>query len=334
MIIGIETTCDETAISLLEPPLNVLHQQLYSQNEVHKEKNGVIPEIAARLHLTHLLPIFHQSLQAVKLSVVDIDAIAVARGPGLIGSLLVGMSFAKTLALTLEKPLVCVNHVEAHIYAALMSHGKNKIEESIGVVLSGGHTFFCLIHSIGEYTYLGETLDDAIGEAFDKVAIMLGLSYPGGSLIEQLALEGDEKRFSFKGGQINPYNVSFSGLKTAVLYKIRDLESNSPLSSQDRADIAASFQRSACNVICGTLHKICSNYNLKSIVFGGGVTANTYLKHLLVKEFGNRFQIYFPHAELATDNAVMIAGLGALQLEREGPSSIDSRADPILRLIS
>ncbi|WP_108623975.1 tRNA (adenosine(37)-N6)-threonylcarbamoyltransferase complex transferase subunit TsaD [Candidatus Similichlamydia epinepheli] len=332
MLVGIETTCDETAISLLEPPLKVIDHQIYSQLEVHKKKKGVIPEVAARLHLEQLLPIFHQSIQVAGLKLDDIDAVAVARGPGLIGSLLVGMSFAKTLALTLEKPLVCVNHVEAHLYASLMSCGKTNIEKGIGVVLSGGHTFFCLIHSIGEYTYLGETVDDAMGEAFDKVAIMLGLSYPGGALVEQLALKGDENRFPFRGGQVDPYNVSFSGLKTAVLYKIRELERNAPLSDQDRFDLAASFQRSACNLIRITLLKICATYSMGSLVLGGGVTANTYLRRLLLGELGCKLDIYFPHPELSTDNAIMIAGLGASQLKRNGPSSPDSRSDPILRL--
>ncbi|RDB31588.1 tRNA (adenosine(37)-N6)-threonylcarbamoyltransferase complex transferase subunit TsaD [Candidatus Similichlamydia laticola] len=332
LIIGIETTCDETAVAFLSSPLKVLHHELYSQSGVHRAKNGVVPEVAARLHLSLLLPLFDRGLKAAQKELSSVEAIAVAQGPGLIGALLVGMSFAKTLALVLDRPLICVNHVEAHLYAALMNHGRTDIKQALGIVLSGGHTFFCLMHSVGDYTYLGETQDDAIGEAFDKVAIMLQLGYPGGALLEQLAHYGNEKRFSFKAGQIEPYHVSFSGLKTAVLYKIRDLEKKAPLSAQDRADLAASFQKAAFDVVCITIEKINSAHSLKALVLGGGVTANGYLQRLLKEKFGHTFKIYLPQPALATDNAVMIAGLGAWQFQKKGASSLESKANPNLRL--
>jgi N6-L-threonylcarbamoyladenine synthase len=237
--------------------------------------------------------------------------VAVARGPGLVGSLLVGIQAAKALSWAIDRPLVGVNHVEAHLYASMM--GVDSIEQylpGIGVILSGGHSTLLLVEGVGKYTLIGQTVDDAAGEAFDKVATMLGLEYPGGPNVEQKARKGNPTAFPFKAGRVkgNPLQFSFSGLKTAVLYTIRDLEAQGKLSEQTICDVCASFQHAVINDLAAKIHIACEHHRPKALFLGGGVTQNAALRAHFAANFS--YPLFWPPGELCLDNAAMIAGLG------------------------
>ncbi|MEZ5314680.1 MAG: tRNA (adenosine(37)-N6)-threonylcarbamoyltransferase complex transferase subunit TsaD [Chlamydiales bacterium] len=326
LVLGIETTCDETGIALVSKGHEILSNVVATQDELHSSYGGVVPEIASRRHIDVLLPLLEKALFD---SFDAIDLIAVANGPGLIGPLLIGINFAKGLAFSSNKPLVGVNHVEAHLYSALM--GLSPPLPSLGVVISGGHTLLAFIEKIGTYTLIGQTQDDAIGEAFDKVAKILGLPYPGGAHIEKLALQGDPHRFRFKAGKIKgrPFDFSFSGLKTALLYlaKGQNANQNSPLllSEKDRQDAAASFQYVAFSDL---VKKICSSaklYSCKSILVGGGVSINHCFRDLLEQK--SSLPILWPSQDLCLDNGAMIAGLGYHVFLKHGQSK-DMKANP------
>lgn len=296
IILGIETTCDETSVAVVENGDKILSHVTCSQEQLHAIYGGVVPELASRRHLELIDPTVLQALQDAHLSFKDIEAIAVAHGPGLIGSLLVGINYAQGLALGLNKPLIGINHIEAHLYAAMM--GNPKVFPAVGVVVSGGHTSIIEIEEIGKYQLLGQTIDDAIGEAFDKVAKMLSLPYPGGPEIERLALNGDPYRFAFHAGRVKdfPLSFSFSGLKTQVLYTLRDHP------GAKIEDIAASFQRAAIDAVIEKLTRI----KATTCYLGGGVTRNNYLR-ARVHALG--ISCYFPEPSLCLDNGAMIAGL-------------------------
>lgn len=312
-ILGIESTCDETSIAIVEDGHKILSHLISSQASVHQQFGGVFPEIASRLHVTALPPLLKEALSQAELTLKDIDAIAVAYGPGLLGALLVGLQFAKGLAIGLNKPLVGVNHVEAHLFAASMN--QTPTFPALGVVVSGGHTTLLHIKEIGSYQVLGETIDDAIGESFDKVAIMLGLSYPGGPLVEKLAREGNAQTYPFKSGKVQekPLSFSFSGLKTAVLQTVK----NHP--DANRADIAASFQECVFKDLLAKITLALKQTGASSLLIGGGVANNKRLQQLL-KELP--VSVYFPPADLTLDNAAMIAGLGFFNLNKKGPSPL------------
>ncbi|MBS0626956.1 MAG: tRNA (adenosine(37)-N6)-threonylcarbamoyltransferase complex transferase subunit TsaD, partial [Verrucomicrobia bacterium] len=250
LVLGIETTCDETAVAVVKDGKDILSNVIHSQIEIHRKYGGVFPEVASRSHVDILPSVIKESIHVAGISLQDIDLISVAKGPGLIGPLLIGLNSAKALALGLNKPFVGVNHVEAHLYAAMMGQ-ENLLFPSLGVVVSGGHTFLVLIEGIGSYKKIGSTVDDAIGEAFDKVAKLLDLPYPGGPEIEKLALEGDSSIISFKPGKVKerPFDFSFSGLKTNVFYSIYGQNgvknAPCPLDPKQKANIAASFQETA-----------------------------------------------------------------------------------------
>lgn len=252
------------------------------------------------------------------------DLIAVAKGPGLIGALLIGLNFAKALALSLGKPLIGVNHIEAHLYAPFMDHTIPL--PALGVVISGGHTALVKVEAIGRYQLIGQTQDDAIGEAFDKVAKLLGLPYPGGPQIEKLAAKGDPKRYPFKCGQIKgrPLNFSYSGLKTAVLYLVKgqNASKGAPLiiREEEKADIAASFQHCAFSTLVEKMGVAAKHYQCQSIIVGGGVSQNRYLRALVEKE--SELPIFWPPPSLSLDNAAMIAGLGYHTFLQQGPDTI------------
>lgn len=312
LVLGIETTCDETACSVVRDGKTILSNVIASQIDLHKEYGGVVPELACRRHIDLILPVLDQALQEAGIELSAIDLIAVAHGPGLIGALLIGLSTAKALSLALEIPFIGVNHVEAHLYASLMSHSTPLQFPCLGVVLSGGHTTIVLMKGIGSYELIGQTVDDAIGEAFDKVAKMLGLPYPGGPPVEKSALTGDPSRFAFKAGQVKgrPLDFSFSGLKTAVLYAIKGQRGSPPLTEKDHPAIAASFQRAAFeDVVKKTVHAA-KTHGVKTIVFGGGVTNNQTLRELFNKNCGEKYALLWPSFGLSLDNAAMIAGLG------------------------
>lgn len=312
LVLGIESTCDETACAVVCDGKTILSNVVASQIDLHKTYGGVVPELACRRHIDVIMPVIDQALAQAHVRLKDIDLIAVAHGPGLIGALLIGLSTAKALSLALHKPFIGINHVEAHLYAALMSHQSPIQHPSLGVVLSGGHTALVLMKQLGVYELVGQTVDDAIGEAFDKVAKLLDLPYPGGPPIEKLALEGDAHRYPFKGGQVkgNPLEFSFSGLKTAVLYKIKELQMDgNPLSDKQRADLAASFQRAALEDVVKKSKSAAQNLGVRTLIFGGGVTNNQCLRKLFDRECKD-FDLIWPSIGLSLDNAAMIAGLG------------------------
>lgn len=316
-VLGIESTCDETAASVVEDGKTILSQIVSSQVDLHNIFGGVVPELACRRHIEVIMPVIDEALKAANVTLDAIDLIAVAYGPGLIGPLFVGLQSAKGLAFSLNKPLIGVNHVEAHLYAALMSTDDPVEFPALGLVLSGGHTTLLQINAIGSYKLLGQTVDDAIGEAFDKVAKLLGLPYPGGPIVEALAKKGNPKRYSFKAGTCknNPLSFSFSGLKTAVLYGLKGEEEVS------KEDLCASFQEAAFKDIISKTTLAQKQTGANTVVLGGGVTNNQALRE--------RFKLELPHLRtvwplpaLTLDNATMIAGLGYHLYQLFGPSDL------------
>jgi N6-L-threonylcarbamoyladenine synthase len=312
IVLGIESTCDETAASIVKDGREILSQVISSQVDLHNIYGGVVPELACRRHIETIIPVIDQAVQESGLDLDAVDLIAVANGPGLIGPLYIGVNTAKGLSMALGKPLVGVNHVEAHLYAALMSSLEPLKFPLLGVVVSGGHTDLVKIHAPRNYQLLGKTVDDAIGEAFDKVAKLLGLPYPGGPYVESLALQGNPKHFSFKAGKCknNPYNFSFSGLKTAVLYALKDGEEsgngNTPFF---RADLCASFQHTAFKDVLEKTNLAAKKEEISTVIFGGGVTNSQKLKEMFAEGYPHLKGIW-PEKNLSLDNATMIAGLG------------------------
>lgn len=330
LVLGIESTCDETACAVVRNGKEILSNVVASQIDLHQEYGGVVPELACRRHIDLIMPVIDQALSQANVQLLEIDLIAVAHGPGLIGALLIGLNTAKALSLALGKPFIGVNHVEAHLYASLMSQKKPVEFPSLGVVLSGGHTILVVMKECGGYELIGQTVDDAIGEAFDKAAKMLGLPYPGGPQIEKLALKGDKLSHSFKAGHVkaNPLDFSFSGLKTALLYAIRKIDH---LTDQDKSDLAASFQHAALSdVVKKTIHAA-NKHNLRTLVFGGGVTNNQNLRHLFEKESNGAYQLLWPSLGLSLDNAAMIAGLGYHRFLKKG-SGDTMDLEPLTRI--
>lgn len=318
LVLGIESTCDETAASVVVDGKTILSQVVASQIDLHDLFGGVVPELACRRHIDAIMPVITQALNEANKTIHDIDLIAVANGPGLIGALLIGIHAAKGLAFALDKPLVGVNHVEAHLYASMMSHQNPITLPAIGIVLSGGHTSLLYIKDIGKYELIGQTVDDAIGEAFDKVAKLLSLPYPGGPQIEKLAESGNADAFKFKCGNVKgkPFDFSFSGLKTAVMYTMRTLN------LQEKGvieNLSASFQKTAFQDILLKAEAAAKEFNCRNIIFGGGVTNNRYLRAKFHESYLNCF---FPDFHLTLDNAAMIAGLGYHVYKQNGPADL------------
>ncbi len=310
LVLGLETTCDETAASLVEDGRKILSNIIASSADIHERYGGVFPELACRRHIDAILPVIEEAIEGV--DIASIDGIAVAKGPGLVGALLIGMQAAKGLSLAWKKPLIGINHVEAHMYGAMMGAPLPLLFPALGAVLSGGHTFLVKILNVGTYELLGTTVDDAIGEAFDKVAALLGLAYPGGPRVEKLALQGDPKRFSFTAGKVkkNPLNFSFSGLKTAIYYAVKDRN----LGAQEKADLAAAFQETAIMDVMTKAELAMNTFQPKAIYLGGGVCQNMYLRSMIGQKFAP-MPIFFPPQNLSMDNAAMIAGLGFHKLQ-------------------
>lgn len=313
--LGIESTCDETACAIVRDGKEILSNVISSQIDLHNEYGGVVPELACRRHIDVFIPVLDMAIKEAGIKLSDIDLVAVAQGPGLIGALLIGLNAAKALAFSLNKPLVGVNHIKAHLYAALMSQPTAATFPCLGVVLSGGHTAIVLMKDLNTYQLIGQTVDDAVGEAFDKAAKILDLPYPGGPQIEKLALQGNPKAHLFKAGLVksNPLDFSFSGLKTAVLYAAKGQngksEASKSLSTEEKADIAASFQQAALADIIAKTGTAAEQFGVQTIVFGGGVTNNQQLRKLF-KQTLPHLNCLWPTARLDLDNAAMIAGLG------------------------
>lgn len=334
LTLGIETSCDETAAAVVCSGEKIYSNVIKSQILTHMPYGGVVPEVASREHIQAIPHVINEAIEQADCSLSSIDLIAVTRGPGLIGPLLIGLNTAKSLALALNKPLIGVNHIEAHLYAGFMGRLKEVSFPILGVVLSGGHTSLVLIKKIGEYQFIGGTQDDAMGEAFDKVASLIGLPYPGGPELETLAKDGDPTYFKFKSPSIknHPYHFSFSGIKTQVLYRIKGQNANkhSPLliSDEEKAHLAASFQKTVFENLCDKLELVTKDFNLNSIVFGGGVTFNQTLKRLIFDKF-EHLKIYWPQSDLCLDNAAMIAGLGYQKFIHQGyGDTLDLQALP------
>ncbi len=310
-ILAIETSCDETAAAVLEDGRALLASTVASQMEMHARFGGVFPEVASRQHVLSIMPVIEQTLANAHLTLGDVDAIAVTRGPGLAGSLVVGMNAAKGLALGSGRPIVGVNHLEGHLYSAWVHDAKDKAPKEpqfplMALLVSGGHSELNLMKGHLEYERLGATLDDAAGEAFDKVARMLGLPYPGGPSIQKAATNGDPTSFNFPRSWLgNSWDFSFSGLKTAVLREVRKLEKEGPLPV---ANLAASFQAAVVDVLFTKTVKAAREYGAKEILVAGGVSANTALREAFMKQ--DEFPVHIPPLKLCTDNAAMIAAAG------------------------
>ncbi|MCH9612574.1 MAG: tRNA N6-adenosine threonylcarbamoyltransferase [Chlamydiia bacterium] len=317
--LGIESTCDETAVGIVKDQSTILANVICSQAEFHSRFGGVFPEHASRRHSERIIPAIKQALEEANLPLSAIDLIAVANEPGLIGSLLVGLNAAKTLSLATNIPLIGVNHIQAHLYAALIPLIEQNLEPqfpAIGCVISGGHTSLYLMESPTHYQLISHTVDDAIGEAFDKIACLLGHPYPGGPKIEQLAKQGDPNRYPLKAGQVKskPLHFSFSGLKTNVLYIAKGPNAKSPtllLNDQEQKDLAASFQKAALTDIIKKSLRAAQKYHCKTLLFGGGVSQSQSLRTSLSAALPPDIQAYFPPTPLCMDNGAMIAALGA-----------------------
>jgi N6-L-threonylcarbamoyladenine synthase len=313
-VLGIESSCDETACAIVRDGREVLANVICSQTDLHHSFGGVFPELACRRHIDVVIPVIQSALREAAISPSQIGLIAATKGPGLIGALLIGLNAAKALSYAWDLPFIGVNHVEAHLYAAMMPLDHPPMP-ALGLVVSGGHTFIVKMDEIGKYQLISTTQDDAIGEAFDKVAAMLGLPYPGGPEIESLAKKGDPTRFAFRPGKIksHPWDFSFSGLKTSVLYTIKgsNATKNSPLiiSEQEKADVAASFQETALKDVVSKSIQAAQTHHCLAIYCGGGVSNNWRLRALF-NELGCPHPVYYPQQLLTLDNAAMIAGLG------------------------
>src|SRR5437762_12809359 len=326
-ILTIETTCDETAAAVVTDELQVLSSVVASQDQLHQRFAGVVPEIAARAHVERILPVIDEALARANTRLRELDAIAVANTPGLAGSLLVGVVAAKTLCAATGKPLIAINHLQAHIYACRMAAGR-EVFPCVGLVVSGGHTSLYRCAGPIQFEYLGGTIDDAAGEAFDKVAAMLGLSYPGGPAVARVAEDGDARAYSFPRGQASDpesLNFSFSGLKTAVRYAIagpgKPDFSAVMLTERQIADLAASFQTAVVDSLVTKSVLALKKTRLSTLCVGGGVAANRLLRERLSAAARDEgFTLYIAPAELCTDNAVM----GAIAFERLKAGAVDS----------
>lgn len=336
VVLGIESSCDETAASVVVDGKTILSNIVASQVDLHQVYGGVVPELACRRHADVIISVIDQAIKEAGMTMEKIDLLAVAKGPGLIGALLIGINTAKAISLALQKPLVAVNHVEAHLYATMMS--ETVTLPCIGAVLSGGHTALVRMDTFGEWKLLGETVDDAIGEAFDKAAKILGLPYPGGPSIEQFAKGGDENAYPLKAGSVkaNPLAFSFSGLKTGVLYtaKGQSASISSPLilNQQEQKNLAASFQKAAFADICKKLALATQKEGISTVLFGGGVTCNQYLREKVAQDLPE-IRALWPQNQLSLDNAAMIAGLGYHIYKTNGASSLDFPAETRIAFI-
>ncbi len=362
-ILGIETSCDETAMGIVEDGQRILASVIASSQDFHRPYGGVVPEIASRIHVEVIWQVLEEALEQSACQLGDLDAIAVTQGPGLPGALLIGLSFAKGLALALDRPLVGVDHLAAHLYAGQM-HEPTLEPPYVGLVVSGGHTLLCVAHPDQRFELLGETKDDAVGEAFDKVAKLLGLGYPGGPVIDRLSEEGNVAAVAFpRSTAKDGFDFSFSGLKTAVYHYVRkqtqEVAGGSPavagvgpggraglqarghglepsassFERQQIADIAASFQEAAVEILMAKTLRACQRTGITRLVVGGGVAANRRLRERLTQEGQARgLQVVFPPPQLCVDNGAMVAGLACVLLRSGKVSPLSLNANPNLHL--
>ena len=327
VVLAIETSCEETAASIVMGGNDVLSSIVSSQIDIHARFGGVVPEVASRAHLESIVPVIDAAIAEAGILPSRIDAVAATAGPGLIGALLVGVSAAKSLALVWDKPFIGINHLEAHLYAGLLDDPS--LEFPLVVLLvSGGHTMIIHMKGHGDYTVLGRTIDDAAGEAYDKVARYLNLGYPGGPVIDRISSEGNPHAVEFPRAMMHDgLDVSFSGLKTSVINHVRK---NPEMSN---VDIAASFQAAVVDVLCAKTIKAAQQVGAQGIVLGGGVSANSFLRSEMSRRGGEAgFKVALPSRAMCTDNAAMIAAAAWHRLKSDGPRELDCGAYPNLKL--
>ncbi|HLM02830.1 MAG TPA: tRNA (adenosine(37)-N6)-threonylcarbamoyltransferase complex transferase subunit TsaD, partial [Pyrinomonadaceae bacterium] len=339
LVLGIESSCDETAAAVVRDGREILSSVISSQIDLHRPYGGVVPELASREHLNKIEPIVLAAVKRANIDLKDIDAIAVTQGPGLVGSLLVGVCYAKALAFALEKPFVGVNHIEGHVYSVAFENPPIEYP-ALALIVSGGHTNLFFIPEEGKYKVVARTRDDAAGEAFDKVAKMLGLSYPGGPVIEKLAREGDAKKIKFTLPKISDGrpDFSFSGLKTAVSKYVRE-NNIQPVSTENEniapeiKDLCAGFQHTVVKSLVGTTERLADELNPKTLIVAGGVACNNALREATEQAAQKlRIPVYFPSKHLSTDNAAMIAAAGTFHLKSGRHSALSITADVTMRL--
>jgi N6-L-threonylcarbamoyladenine synthase len=326
-ILAIETSCDETAAAVVENGRDIKSSVVWSQMELHARFGGVVPEVAGRAHVDRLTPVVAEAMEVADVTPDDLDAVAATMGPGLIGSLLVGASAAKAYSLAWGIPFVGVNHLEGHLHAAFLEDPDMALP-AVVLLVSGGHTMLILMRQPGRYRLLGQTIDDAAGEAFDKVARYLGLGYPGGPAIEAVAAAGDPRAIPFpRGLRHDGYNFSFSGLKTAVIAYVRKHPDVAT------ADVAASFQEAVVDVLVEKTMKAASDAGTRSVCIGGGVAANTALRERIVNAAqADGRTAFIPSRAMCTDNAAMVGATAWYRLTLDGPTPLDAAANPNLRL--
>lgn len=323
-VLGIESSCDECAASVVKDGSTILSNIIATQIDLHKPWQGVVPEIASRLHTRWIWSVVEQALSEAQIKKEELDGIAVTNRPGLVGSLLVGLSFAKGLAWSLDIPFTGVDHIRAHLYAP---HLENDISYPyLGLLVSGGHTVIAVVRGFDDIEVLGTTIDDACGEAFDKIAKFYDLGYPGGIAIDNLAVKGDPKAFRFPSPNLHKgdhvYDVSYSGLKTAVINQLDQFLN--PGFEKTKENIAASFQKRAIDILIKKVKRAVENTGIRTVVAGGGVTANSYMRSSLNKL--RDVTVYYPSLELCTDNAAMIAGIGYQYLKAGESSNFSENA--------
>jgi N6-L-threonylcarbamoyladenine synthase len=312
IILGIETSCDETSISVLKDGKEMLSNHISSQIDIHKEYGGVVPEIASRHHIKNIAAIMEISLEEAGITLDDIDYIAVTYAPGLIGALLVGVSFAKGLSYGRDIPIIPVHHIKGHIYANFLEH--DIVLPTIALVVSGGHTNIIHIDENHKFTNLGGTLDDAVGESYDKIARVMGIGYPGGPVVDKLSYEGDASKIPMPEPKVGGYDFSFSGVKTSVINYVNKM--NMKKEEYNPADLAASFQTRVVDILCKKTLKAAKEKGVKNIVIAGGVAANSLLrKELLERGKVEGVEVFYPSLKLCTDNAGMIAAAGYYKLK-------------------
>lgn len=320
IVLGIESSCDETSVAVVKDGRRILSCVVASSLKMHSKHGGVIPEIASRMQLESITGVFSQAIKTARIKPEQIDLISVTCGPGLPGSLLVGVSFAKALALSLDKPLLGINHIHSHIYANLLGHADIKLP-CVALVVSGGHTTLFYIKNFSKIKILGQTQDDACGEAFDKVAKLMDMGYPGGPLIEKFAKGANKHKIKFACcGTEDEFGFSFSGIKTAVLYYLKDKKPG----VKQKADLAASFQESVIKALIKKSLSACRRHGVKNLLLGGGVAANTALRQQFTESAKiNGIKCFFPRIDLCMDNAAMVAGLAGYLYQQGARSSLN-----------
>ncbi len=336
LVLGIETSCDETSAAILRGETELLGHRILTQ-DVHEVYGGVVPELASRAHLRVIDEVVDSALAQAGVALRDLDAVGATAGPGLIGALLVGLTWAKAVAYALRKPLIAVHHMEAHLFAASIDDPEAQ-PPFVALLVSGGHTMLLWVPEWGRYELLGETRDDAAGEAFDKVAKILKLGYPGGPVIQRVSAEANARAFAFprpmlvsnqRPGDPEYYDFSFSGLKTSVLNRVRGLEADGRI-PEATPDLAASFQAAVLDVLVGKTMRAVDEYDCRRVLIGGGVAASRPLRNALAAALGDDGELYFPSPRLATDNGAMIARAAVFHLQRGDVAPLDVTARPDL----